>query len=107
MIFVVGAVLAALITSLMVTSRGKDKIAVAMSAQSMNQSPKKKNLGNVRIKQEDMNQNQKKKKPSYHFKILKLKPDIKLIWIDTVPGNDDYDQDLFNHITDKKRFPQV
>jgi hypothetical protein len=51
-----------------------------------------------------MNQNQKKKKPSYHFKILKLKPDIKLIWIDAMPGNDGYAQDLLNHITDENGF---
>lgn len=105
MIFAVGAVLAALIASLTVTSRGKqDKNVAAMPAQSMKQSPKKKILGNVRIKQEDMNQNQKKKKLSYHFKILKLKPDIELIWIDAAPGNDSYAQDLFNHITDENGF---
>jgi hypothetical protein len=45
-----------------------------------------------------------KKKPSYHFKILKLKPNIKLIWIDAMPGNDGYAQDLFNHITDENGF---
>jgi hypothetical protein len=104
MIFVAGAVLAALIASLTVTSRGKDKNMVAVSAQSMKQSPKKTNLGTVHIKQEDMNQNQKKKKPSYHFKILKLKPHVKLIWIDAMPGNDGYAQDLFNHITDENGF---
>jgi hypothetical protein len=106
MIFVAGVVLAALIASLTVTSRGKaDKNAVAVSAQSMKQSPKKKNLVTVCIKQEDMNQNQNQKKPSYHFKILKLKkPDIKLIWIDAMPGNDGYAQDLFNHITDENGF---
>jgi hypothetical protein len=104
MIFIAGAVLAALIASLTVTSRGKDKNAIAMSAQSMKQSPKKKNHSNVRIKQEDMNQNQKKKKPSYHFKILKLKPGIKLIWINSMPGIDGYAQDLFNHNTDENGF---
>jgi hypothetical protein len=70
----------------------------------MKQSPKKKNVSNVRIKQEDMNPNQKKKKPSYHFKILQLKPNIKLIWIHAMPGNDGYAQDLFNHITNKNGF---
>jgi hypothetical protein len=104
MIFVAGAVLVALIASLTVTSCGKDKNVVAVFAQSMKQSPKKKNLGNIRINQEDMNPNQKKKKPSYHFKILKLKPDIKLIWINAMPGNDGYAQDLFNHITDENGF---
>jgi hypothetical protein len=104
MILAVGAVLAALIASLTLTLRGKDKNVVAMSAQSMKQSPKKKNLGNVHIKQEDMNQNQKKKNLSYHFKILKLKPNIEVSQIDAMPGNDGYAQDLFNHITDKNGF---
>jgi hypothetical protein len=33
-----------------------------------------------------------------------LKPDIELIWIDGLPGNDGYAQDLFNHITNENGF---
>jgi hypothetical protein len=103
--FALGTVMAALVASLTVTSRGgKEKNAAAVPVQAVKNSPKKKNLGNVRIKQEDMNPSSSKKKIGYHFKIMKLKPDIEVIWIDATPGNDGYGQDLFNHITNENGF---
>lgn len=106
MIFAVGSVLAALVASLTAVSKNdaKNKKTAAIPVQSVKQSPKKKDLGAVRIKQEDMNANHKKKKLGYHFKILKLKPDFEIVWIDATPGNDGYAQDLFNHITDQDGF---
>jgi hypothetical protein len=36
---------------------------------------------------------------AYHLKILKLRSNFELIWIDATPGNDGYGQKLYNHIT--------
>jgi hypothetical protein len=105
MLLAIGAILMALVASLTVTNRGKEKNeknAATTVVHSIKQSPKKKNLGDIRIKQEDVSS--KKKKLGYHLKILKLKPDFEIIWIDGAPGNDGYAQDLFRHITDENGF---
>jgi hypothetical protein len=102
MIVAVCALVAAFVASLTVTARGKDKNAAAVPAQAIKHSPKKKNLGGVIIKQEDINQS--KAKIRYYLKIIKLKPDIEVIWIDSTPGNDGYGQHLFNHIKNENGF---
>jgi hypothetical protein len=105
MLLAIGATLTALVASLTVTNRGKEKNEKSTAStvvHSIKQSPKKKNLGEIRIKQEDVSS--KSNKLDYHFKIMKLKPDFEVIWIDATPGNDAYAQDLFRHITDENGF---
>jgi len=98
MIFAIGALLTAVLTSLVVTPRGKGKNETNLPAQPIKHSPKKKLLSSITIKQEDING---KRKLGYHLKIVKMKPDFEIIWVDATPGDDGYSQDLFNHITNE------
>jgi hypothetical protein len=65
-------------------------------------SPRKKPIGSISIKIEDMVS--QKKRLDYHLRILKLRPDFELIWIDATPGDDGYGQKLFDFITNEQGF---
>jgi len=101
MIFAVGALLTVLVTSFVVTARGKGKNETSLPAQPIKHSPKKKLLSTITIKQEDING---KRKLGYHLKIIKMKPDFEVIWVDATPGDDGFAQGLFNHITNENGF---
>lgn len=45
-----------------------------------------------------------KHKLEYYLKIIKLKPDFELVWMDSCPGNNGYSQDLSYHILDEDSF---
>jgi hypothetical protein len=101
MIFAIGALLTALVASLVVTPRGKGKHETNLPTQPIKHSPKNKLLSTITIKQEDITG---KRKLGYHLKIVKLKPDFEVIWVNATPGGDGYTQDLFNHITNENGF---
>lgn len=60
-------------------------------------SPKRKDLTKIRLSEDTLNQ---KRKPAYYLKIIKLRPEYELIYIDSTPGNDGYGQKLFDRIKD-------
>jgi len=104
MFFAIAASISVLITGLglMATTptRGKNKPA-SLPFKSAKKSPKKKPITSIRITEEILSQ---KRKMAYHLKILKLRPDFELIWIDATPGNDGYGQKLYDHITRDEGF---
>jgi hypothetical protein len=60
-------------------------------------SPKRKDLTKIKFSEDALNQ---KRKPAYYLKIIKLRPDFELIYIESTPGNDGYGQKLFDRIKD-------
>jgi hypothetical protein len=44
------------------------------------------------------------KRSDYHLRIIKLRPDFELIWVDASPGDDGYAQKLFDYITNEQGF---
>lgn len=66
------------------------------------ESPKKKEFNKIRFTEDTLKQ---KRKPAYYLKILKLRPDFELIFIEhSMPGTDGYGQKLFEHIRDNDGF---
>jgi hypothetical protein len=83
---------------LMVTSSSKK---VGKTSPVKKDSPKKKNLNDIHIKEEDLKQ---KRKPAYYLKIVKLRPEYELIFIESTPGTDGYGQKLYDHIKNNNGF---
>ena len=102
--FAVEALMVVLFTGLVTSMapRGTKKTA-PVPVKTSHSSPKKKDFANIKVKQEDLNQ---KKKSSYFMKIVKLRPDFELIWIDASPGNDAYAQPLFDFVEKEDGFKQ-
>jgi hypothetical protein len=104
MIFALAATTLVVITGLMATSRTKDSkpSGLPFKGKGDKKSPKKKAIGSISIKVEDVANT--KKKLDYHLRILKLRPDFELIWIDATPGDDGFGQYLFDFITNEQGF---
>jgi hypothetical protein len=66
------------------------------------ESPKKKDLTKIRFTEDSLKQ---KRKPAYYLKIVKLRPDFELIFIEHwMAGTDGYGQKLYDHIRDHDGF---
>ena len=101
MIFALAAVFSVVITGLMVTTPLKQgSKTTALPFKGGKKSPKKKPISSIKV--EDMVA--QKKRLDYHLRILKLRPDFELIWIDATPGDDGYGQKLFDFITNEQGF---
>jgi hypothetical protein len=89
---------AVLLACLMVTTPAKGKKTTGLVPTKSNKgSPKKKPLNSIRITEETLAN--KRRKSDYHLRIMKLRPDFELIWVESTPGNDGYAQKLFDFIT--------
>jgi hypothetical protein len=73
----------------------------AKGAPEKKESPKRKDINKISFSPEDL---KKRRKPSYYLKIVKLRPDYELIFIDSTPGTDGYGQRLFDHINNNNGF---
>jgi hypothetical protein len=105
MFFAIAASISVVITGLglMATTptRGKSKPASSLPFKATKKSPKKKPITAIRIDEDSFSQ---KRKMAYNLKIIKLRPDFELMWIDATPGNDGYGQKLFDLISREEGF---
>jgi hypothetical protein len=85
----------------MVTSPAWAKKQSAEPVKASKNSLKKRKIMLINISEVDMNG---KRKLDYHFKVVKLACDFKLIYIDGTPGNDGFGQKLFDHIMNNHGF---
>jgi hypothetical protein len=86
-------------TGLMATSSNNKK--AGKSTPEKKESPKRKEFSKIRFSAEDL---KKKRKPSYYLKIVKIRPDYELIFIESTPGTDGYGQRLFDYINNNNGF---
>ena len=103
MLFVAGAIslvvaIAAIQANSLVTTTGTRK---GKQPPEKKESPKRKEIGSIHFSSDSLKQ---KRKPSYFLKIVKLRPDFELIFIDATPGTDGYGKRLYDHITNDDGF---
>jgi hypothetical protein len=102
MIVAAGTLLVVLVTRLIATGAARKKTPNgAAVVKASKPSPKKKDFTKIQITQDDMKQT---RKLAYYMKIIKLRCDFELIWIDSTPNNDGYGQKLFDYITVEQGF---
>jgi hypothetical protein len=71
------------------------KAPASQPVKSHKKSPKRNHIASIRITNGDLN---KIKQMAYHMRIMKLRADFNLIYINSTPGNNAYAQYLFSHI---------
>ena len=80
-------------------SRSSNKKSNGSESPKKSGSPKKKNLLEVRV-----SSSKQARKLTYLFRIMKLKPDVEIIWCDKTPRDDAFIHHLVKHIEEENGF---
>ena len=81
------------------TSRSSNKKSNGSESPKKGGSPKKKNLLEVKV-----SSSKQARRVTYLFRIMKLKPDIEIIWCDKTPRDDAFIHHLVKHIEEENGF---
>jgi len=98
-IALVTALVSAFVKMATSASRSSNKKANGSESPKKSGSPKKKNLLEVKV-----SSSKQARKVTYQFRIMKLKPDIEIIWCDKTPRDDAFIHHLVKHIEEENRF---
>ena len=98
-IALVTALVSAFVKMATSTSRSSNKKSNGSESPKKGGSPKKKNLLEVKV-----SSSKQARRVTYLFRIMKLKPDIEIIWCDKTPRDDAFIHHLVKHIEEENGF---